>query len=76
LNRGEDDGQQEGVGLTLAASALLLSLLGVDLLVFYFRQFATIITASIQFVLLLLVYRYRSQVERTKQKRLGRRAEF
>lgn len=67
---------QEGVGLTLAASALLLSLLGVDLLVFYFGQFATIITASIQFVLLLLVYRYRSQVERTKQKRLGRRAEF
>ena len=53
--------KREGFGLTLAATGLLLSLVGVDLLVFYFRQFSTIITATVQFVILLLVYRYRGR---------------
>ncbi len=47
----------------LAASGLLLSLVGVNLLVFYFKQFSTIITALIQFLLLLLVYHYRSRAQ-------------
>jgi len=51
--------KSEGFGLTLAAAGLLLSLVGVDLLVFYFRQFSTIITTLTQFLLLLLVYHYR-----------------
>lgn len=58
--------KREGVGLTLAAFGLLLSLVGVDLLVFYFKQFSTIITALIQFLLLLLVYHYRSRTQREK----------
>ena len=55
--------KREGVGLALAASGLLLSLAGVDLLGFYFRQFSTIGTVTVQFLLLLLVYRYRRRTE-------------
>ncbi|MCK4741168.1 MAG: hypothetical protein KAS80_02685 [Anaerolineales bacterium] len=58
--------KREDVGLTLAAFGLLLSLVGVDLLVFYFRQFSTIITALIQFLLLLLIYHYRSRNQSEK----------
>ena len=53
--------KRDAFGLTLAATGLRLSLVGVDLLVFYFRQFSTIVTATVQFVILLLVYRYRSR---------------
>lgn len=55
--------KREGIGLTLAAAGLLLSLVGVNLLVFYFKQFSTIITALIQFLILLLVYHYRSRAQ-------------
>lgn len=58
--------KRDGFGLVLAATGLLLSLVGVDLLIFYFRQFSTIITATVQFIILLLVYRYRSRVLREK----------
>ena len=58
--------KREDIGLTLAAFGLLLSLVGVDLLVFYFRQFSTIITALIQYLLLLLVYHYRSRTQSEK----------
>jgi hypothetical protein len=39
--------------------SLLLSLTTVDLLLFYFEQFSTIVTATFQFVLLLAVLIYR-----------------
>jgi hypothetical protein len=58
--------KREGLGLTLAAAGLLLSLVGVNLLVFYFKQFTTIITALIQFLLLLLVYHYRGRTQSEK----------
>jgi hypothetical protein len=40
-------------GTTLGIGALLLSLTTVDLLLFYFEQFSTVITATIQFILLI-----------------------
>jgi branched-subunit amino acid transport protein AzlD len=46
-------------GVTLSYLGLLLSLTMVDLLVFYFNQFSTIITAVYQFCLLLAVLYYR-----------------
>jgi CHASE2 domain-containing sensor protein len=55
--------KREGTGLALAAAGLLLSLVGVNLLVFYFKQFSTVITALIQFLILLLVYHYRSRAQ-------------
>jgi hypothetical protein len=46
-------------GLNLGVIGLLLSLAGVNLLVFYFEQFSTIFTALIQLVLLLIIFRHR-----------------
>ncbi len=46
-------------GLSVSYYSLLLSLTAVNLLVFYFDQFSTIITAMIQFSLLLIVIYYR-----------------
>lgn len=46
-------------GLQISYFALLLSLTTVNLLVFYFDQFSTILPASIQFLLLLAVIYYR-----------------
>jgi hypothetical protein len=46
-------------GIRSAYFGLLLSLTITNLLVFFFEQFSTIITASIQFVLLLAVLRFR-----------------
>jgi hypothetical protein len=48
-------------GIYLANIALLLSLTVVNLLVFYFDQFSTIILASLQFLTLLGVIRYRKK---------------
>ncbi len=48
-------------GTTLAFAGLILSLIVVNLLTFYFEQFSTIIAASIQFILLLGVIRYRQR---------------
>jgi len=46
-------------GISVSYYSLLISLTAVNLLVFYFNQFSTIITALIQFSLLLLVIYYR-----------------
>jgi hypothetical protein len=46
-------------GLNLGVVGLLLSLAGVNLLVFYYEQFSTIITAAVQFTLLMVIFRYR-----------------
>jgi len=46
-------------GLSYSYYSLILSLTTVNLLVFYFNQFSTIIPALIQFTLLLLVMYYR-----------------
>jgi hypothetical protein len=50
---------KEKLGIRLAYYGLLLSLTITNLLVFFFEQFSTIITASVQFILLLLVLRFR-----------------
>ncbi|TFH35672.1 MAG: hypothetical protein E4G99_06760 [Anaerolineales bacterium] len=52
----------EGWGLNLGVIGLLLSLAGVNLLVFYYEQFSTIITAAVQLVLLLAIFRYRQRI--------------
>jgi hypothetical protein len=48
-------------GTALAFLGLLLSLVVVNLLTFYFEQFSTIIAATVQFVLLVGVIRYRQR---------------
>jgi hypothetical protein len=50
---------RERFGIRLAYYGLLLSLTITNLLVFFFEQFSTIITASIQFALLLAILRFR-----------------
>lgn len=52
---------RDRLGAGLAYMALLLSLAAVNLLTFYFRQFSTIVTAAIQFGLLLGVIRFRQR---------------
>ena len=49
------------LGVWVGIVALLLSLTTVDLLVFYFDQFSTVITASVQFSVLLLLTYYRQR---------------
>lgn len=51
--------RRERLGIRLAYFGLLVALTITNLLVFYFEQFSTIVTASIQFVLMLGVLRYR-----------------
>jgi len=51
--------RRDRLGIRLASFGLLVALTITNLLVFYFEQFSTIITASIQFVLLLGILRYR-----------------
>ncbi len=46
-------------GIAFSYLSLLLSLAGVDLIIFYFDQFSSIITALVQFILLLGVLYYR-----------------
>ncbi len=55
----------QGRGLNLGVIGLLLSLAGVNLLVFYFEQFSTVINALVQFVLLLALFRYRQRLTST-----------
>jgi hypothetical protein len=50
---------REARGLTVAYIGLLVSLAGVNLLVFYFEQFSTILIAAIEFSALLIVLYYR-----------------
>lgn len=56
--------RRERAGINLAVIALLLSLAGVDVLVFYFEQFSTMLTAGVQFILLLGLLRYRQRAAR------------
>lgn len=51
----------ERQGAQLAEGTLLLYLAGINLLVFYFEQFSTIVTALIQFALLIGVLRFESR---------------
>ena len=51
--------QREQHGLTFGFFGLLLSLTTVNLLVFFFEQFSTIVLAAVQFMLLLGVMRFR-----------------
>jgi hypothetical protein len=53
--------RRDRLGVGSAYAGLLLSLTVVNLLVFYFEQFSTIVTAMVQFVLLVGVLRYRSR---------------
>ncbi len=50
---------REARGLTVAYIGLLVSLAGVNLLVFYFEQFSTILIAAFEFGALLLILYYR-----------------
>ncbi len=49
-------------GLNLGVIGLLLSLAGVNLLVFYFEQFSTILTALVQLTLLMTIFRHRQRM--------------
>ena len=50
---------RDRLGTALGFVGLLLSLIVVILLTFYFEQFSTIVAASVQFLLLIGVIRYR-----------------
>jgi hypothetical protein len=58
---------RDRAGVSLSYLGLLLSLTTVNLLVFYFDQFSTIVTATIQFILLLgtIYYRKNFLVDKT-----------
>lgn len=58
--------KRERTGFLIANAALLFSLLGVNLLVFYFEQFSTILLAIGQFALLLGLHRYRVRLGRSQ----------
>jgi hypothetical protein len=53
------------LGSALGFAVLLLSLTTVNLLLFYFEQFSTVVTTMLQFVLLLGVLHYRSRLRTT-----------
>lgn len=53
--------RREMPGVGVSYTALLVALTVVDLLVFYFDQFSAIVTASIQFLLLLALLYYRTR---------------
>jgi hypothetical protein len=52
---------RERRAIAIAYTALLFSISVVNLLLFYFDQFSTIINATVQFVLLLAILRYRAR---------------
>ena len=52
---------RDRLGTALGFVGLLLSLVAVNLLTFYFEQFSTIVAASVQFLLLIGVIRYRQR---------------
>ena len=55
--------KRNGQGALVGYIALLVSLTTVNLLLFYFEQFSTIITTSLQFLLLLGIIHYRKNVD-------------
>jgi hypothetical protein len=52
---------RERRAINIAYVALLFSITVVNLLLFYFDQFSTIINATVQFALLLAILRYRAR---------------
>jgi hypothetical protein len=54
--------KRERQGVVVGIIGLLASLTTVDLLLFYFEQFSTIITTTIQFLLLFGLYYYRDRI--------------
>lgn len=57
--------KKDRLGALLGYIALLVSLTMVNLLLFYFEQFSTIITTSLQFLLLLGIIHYRKELSHT-----------
>jgi hypothetical protein len=55
--------RRERQGVIIGIISLFLSLTTVDLLLFYFEQFSTIITTTIQFLLLVGLFYYRDRKE-------------
>jgi hypothetical protein len=53
--------RREKAGLAVGSLALLLYLTVVNLVVMYFEQFSTIVSASIQLTVLLSIFRYRQR---------------
>lgn len=53
--------KQESKGISLSYYTILVSLTGVNLVVFYFEQFSSIILATIQLMLLLGILNYRKR---------------
>jgi hypothetical protein len=53
--------RREPVGIALGFLGLMLSLTVVDLMVFYFEQFSTIVVAAVQFAVLIGLHRYRQR---------------
>ena len=53
--------RREPTGVALGLLGLMLSLTVVDLMVFYFEQFSTILVAGVQFALLIGLHRYRQR---------------
>jgi hypothetical protein len=49
------------LGVTIGSIGLLLALTTVNLLVFYFEQFSTIITATVELIVLLALLRFRTR---------------
>ena len=52
---------REKAGLAIGTLALLLSLTVMNLVVMYFEQFSTIVTAAVQLVVLLGIFRFRAR---------------
>jgi hypothetical protein len=53
--------RREPAGVALGLLGLMLSLTIVDLMVFYFEQFSTILVAGVQFAVLIGLHRYRQR---------------
>lgn len=51
--------RREPIGVALGMLGLMLSLTVVDLMVFYFEQFSTMLVAGVQFAVLIGLHRYR-----------------
>jgi hypothetical protein len=58
--------RREDVGVSLGLLGLMVSLTVVDLMVFYFEQFSTIVLAGMQFAVLLGLHRYRGRFLRRR----------
>jgi hypothetical protein len=59
--------RREDAGITLGLLGLMLSLTVVDLMVFYFEQFSTMLVAGVQFAVLIGIHRYRQRFLRRRR---------